>query len=214
MKKLSRMMFAGSAFVFSSLLFSGAASAAQEPLQDESCFLAPAKLSSDEVQAFLAKPASLLEQEPAGGLPLANKTRSLAGSSFKAVNALIDLSKTANDNQKAAIAAGLSRVVQACGETNADYAARIQKIVAELGDATMITAFMAASSDVQVAAVNAPGVANTSVGGGATNEGGSQRSGDNSTTFGGNETKENDNSAFDIGDAGASATEFISGVTQ
>lgn len=174
---------------------------------DTSCFVAPAKLPSTEVHAFLANPGKLIVDMASGGLPLANRVRALGGSSSNAVSALVDLAKTANDTQKAAIGAGLARVVQACAGIP-DYAANVQKLVAELGDAAMITAFMAASGDVQVAALT--GVSN-SVGGGTINETGN-RGADNSATFGGDKSVPNSTPDFDIGDAGASATDIVSGV--
>ena len=230
MKKLSRELFAGAAIVaFCAVAMPGVSVAEEvktetpaiaDPAKvevvkaDTWCFVTPAKLPASEVDAFLANPSQLLVDEAAGGLPLSNKVRGLAGSSGLAVAALVDLAKTATDPQKAAIGAGLSRVVQACSGTP-DYAANIQKLVAELGDASMITAFMAASSDVQVAAVAGPGAANNSVGGGTTTETTGQRSAANSAVLSGSVTTPNStNSAFDVGSAGASATEFISGVTR
>ena len=206
---MSFVWLAGTALVFA--LNVGMATAEEAVVDsatpDTSCFVAPAKLPAAEVDAFLANPGKLIVDMASGGLPLANRARELGGSSNKAVSALINLAKTANDNQKAAIGAGLARVVQACAGTP-DYAANIQKLVAELGDAAMITAFMAASGDVQVAAL--AGVSN-SVGGGAVNEIG-DRGADNSVTFGGNETVPTSTPDYDIGDAGASVTDIVSGV--
>jgi putative Ca2+/H+ antiporter (TMEM165/GDT1 family) len=227
MSKVSREMLAGAAFaVFAGLFASGAASAeeastsaapTQQAKADTSCFLSPAKLDQSEVDAFLANPSKLLADEPSGGLPLSNKVRALAGSSSNAAAKMVELSKSATDIQKAAIGAGLSRVVQAC-VNNPDYAANIQKLVAEMGDSTLIAAFMAASSDVQVAAVGGPGAgaAGNGVGGGSTADTSGQSSASNSApTFGGNATTaQSAGSGFDVGDAGGSATEFISGVTR
>lgn len=226
MSKVSRDMLAGAAFaVFAGLFSSGAAFAeeaapAAAPAQakaDTSCFLAPAKLPASEVDAFLANPSKLLSDEPSGGLPLANKVRALAGSSSNAAAKMVELSKSATDIQKAAIGAGLSRTVQACASMP-DYAANIQQLVAGLGDSTLIAAFMAASSDVQVAAVGGPGAgaASNAVGGGDTADTTGQRSAsNNSPAVGGNATvSQSTGGGFDVGDAGASATEFISGVTQ
>lgn len=225
MNKFSREVLAGAAFaVFAGLVSPVAAfaqdapvaaPAAQEAKADTSCFLAPAKLSAAEVDAFLANPAKLLADEPSGGLPLSNKVRALAGSSSQAAAKMVDLSKSATDIQKAAIGAGLSRVVQACASFP-DYAANIQNLVAGLGDSTVIAAFMAASSDVQVAAVGGAGVgaAGGGVGGGDTADASSQTGADNSSTFGGDATtSQSTGSSFDVGDAGASATEVVSGVT-
>lgn len=178
-----------------------AAPSSQEAKADTSCFLAPAKMSAAEVDAFVANPAKLLADEPSGGLPLSNKVRALAGSSSQAAALMIELSKSATDIQKAAIGAGLSRVVQACASLP-DYAANIQNLVAGLGDPTVIAAFMAASSDVQTAAI---GIAGGGVGGGATADTSSQSGADNSTTFGGDATTDQSaGSGFDVGDASAS----------
>jgi hypothetical protein len=182
------------------------ASGAQEAKADTSCFLAPAKLSASEVDAFLANPSKLLTDEPSGGLPLSNKARALGGSSMVAAEKLVELSNSATDIQKAAIGAGLSRVVQACASFP-DFASNIQNLVAGLGDPTVIAAFMAASSDVQTAAVGGAGVgaAGGGVGGGATSDTSGQSNADNSTTFGGNATAaQSSGSGFDVGSASAS----------
>jgi len=171
------------------VLLTSGASFAQDI--DQSCFLAPAKLPASEIDGFLANPNKFLTDEPVGGLPMANKARSLGGSSMKAVEALINLTKSANAEQKSAIGSGLSRVASACGATNPDYAAKIQQLVASLGDSSVITAFMSASGDVQTAAVGGAGGAGGGVGGGATGTNSTQRGAANNAAAGTSATTTN-----------------------
>jgi hypothetical protein len=168
---------------------------------DQSCLVAPAKLGDKEVQDFMAAPAKLLTDNPAGGLPMSNRVRELAGSSSGAMDQLIGLTKSANDGQKSAIAAGLARAVSACGTVNPDYASVIQNAVAGLGDPALIAAFAQATNDIKVAAVGAPG-ASSFAGGGATGVGGvSKQSGDNSYKYSSEGGVDTSSGSYDIGSA-------------
>ncbi|TCL72972.1 hypothetical protein EV286_104401 [Rhizobium sp. BK251] len=120
------------------------------------CFQQPAQLGEAEISAFMSSPSRLLN-DYAGGLPLSTRVRALAGSSMTTVDALLSLAATASNEQKAAIGAGLARASRACVVSMPEYAAQIQQKVAgsDLGD--LVTAFIAASDDVQTAALGAPG---------------------------------------------------------
>lgn len=118
------------------------------------CFVEPAKLSEAEVNAFLAEPGGLLSTYVAGGMPMANLVRSLAGSDRRALDALIALNEDATPVQRAAIGAGLARAAAACASSVPAYAALIQQKVAEIGQGELVTAFEAASADVETAALN------------------------------------------------------------
>lgn len=118
------------------------------------CFVAPAALSAAEVSAFLASPGQLLTEFPTAGLPMANKVRSLAGSSADALAALTGLVGSANPSQVAAIGAGLARAARACAGVNPLYAAQIQEAVA---GTQFETAFLSASAETQTAALGAAG---------------------------------------------------------
>jgi hypothetical protein len=174
---------------------------------EQSCLVAPAKLGDKEVQDFMAAPAKLLTENPAGGLPMSNRVRELAGSSSGAMDQLIGLTKSANDGQKSAIAAGLARAVSACGTVNPDYASVIQNAVAGLGDPSLIAAFAQATNDIKVAAVGAPG-ASSFAGGGATGaDGVSKQSGDNAYKYPGDSGIDTTSGTYDIGSANSLAAE-------
>jgi hypothetical protein len=65
---------------------------------------------------------------------------------------MLDIATTANAVQRAVIGAGLARAVKPCVAANPNYAATIQQMVAVSGTSDLITAFLAASLDVQRAA--------------------------------------------------------------
>ena len=139
------------------------------------CFVAPAKLSDDKVAAFMASPSAILTTYAAGGLPMANEVRALAGSSADTLDALIALVSQASSPQKAAIGAGLARAAKACAGVSPDYAALIQEKIAGVNSPELVTAFLSASNDVQTAALGggATGGAAGGAGGGAGGLGGS-----------------------------------------
>jgi hypothetical protein len=150
------------------------------------CFQPPAAVSPDEVASFMTNPAALLSTYPTGGLPLATRARALAGSNISTVDALISLASTANADQRSAIGAGLARAARACVASNPEYAAQIQQKVAASNLSDVVTAFLAASNDVQTAALGAggagagggAGAAGGIGGGGATNGGSGDVAGD------------------------------------
>ncbi|WP_152045254.1 hypothetical protein [Aureimonas psammosilenae] len=122
-----------------------------------SCFLPPAGASMAEVDAFLANPQDLVSRWGTDNVTLSNKVRSLAGSDKRAIDALIALSKEVSVDRAGAIGAGLGRAAFGCVRTSPEYAALIQAKVAELATAPLMTAFVAASNDMQVAALGAGG---------------------------------------------------------
>jgi hypothetical protein len=172
----------------------GPVAAATPAAASGGCFVAPAALSQTDVSAFLGNPASLLSTYPTGGLPLSTRARALAGSSMAAVDPLLALAKSSNADQKSAIGAGLARTARACVANNPQYAAEIQQKVAASGMADVVTAFLAASNDVQTAALGGgagagggaagggAGGGAGGIGGGATGAGGSGGAGGDVTT--------------------------------
>lgn len=142
------------------------------------CFVAPAALSAADVSAFLSAPDALLTNFPSAGLPLANRVRSLAGTSADTLPAMIGLLPRANPSQVAAIGAGLARAARACAAINPEYAARIQDAVAGTNNSAFETAFLGATSETQTAALGAAGAAGagapgaSAIGGGGTPGGG------------------------------------------
>lgn len=143
------------------VLGAGGASAQEAP---SACFVSPARLSDRDISAFLGNPNALLVENPDGGLPMSSRVRSLSGSSADAVRALIGLVPSATIEQRAAIGSGLARAARACARPSPLYAAFIQEQVASIDSAEVITAFLAASEEVQTAAIAGAGGA---TGGGA-----------------------------------------------
>jgi hypothetical protein len=172
------------------------------------CFVAPAALSPGDVSAFVAEPASLLTDYPAGGLPMSGRVRGLAGTSADTLAPLVSLLGNANPSQIAAIGAGLARAARACAPINPEYAAQIQETVAGAGNSVFEAAFLGASADTQTAALGAAGAAGGGApGAGAIGGGGAPGSGLNGLNGGGDAGTASGDSAFS---AGASARFFSS----
>ncbi|MCM2477818.1 hypothetical protein HGO38_30695 [Rhizobium sp. CG5] len=154
--------------------------------QAAGCFQSPAKLNEAEINAFIASPASLLSENPTGGLPMSSRVRALSGSSADTLDLIISLVAQASPEQKAAIGSGLARAARACAAVNPEYAALIQEKVAGVTDPAVITAFLAASNEVQTAALGAGaaggGTAAAGIGGGGTAGVGSGNAGGDVTT--------------------------------
>jgi hypothetical protein len=188
--------------------------AATEIKPDRSCFQFPIKMDDKEVALFLGNPGGLLTDNPGGGLPMSNKVRSLAGSSAKAYDAIIGLVSKANSSQKAAIGAGLARVVTACRDSNAEFADMIQNGIAQFTDADLLAGYTGAASDTNVASVAGPGAGANTVGGGTTQDSNSQRSASNNYTNGytpgQNQSRNNDSGGFTVGNAGGTVNDTVS----
>lgn len=147
----SIVMLASGVFL---VLGGGGAHAQEAP---SACFVSPARLSDADISAFLGNPNALLVVNPNGGLPMSSRVRSLSGSSADAVRALIGLVPSATIEQRAAIGSGLARAARACARPSPLYAAFIQEQVAGLDSAELIAAFLAASEEVQTAAIAGAG---------------------------------------------------------
>lgn len=173
------------------------------------CFVAPAALSAADVSAFLSAPDALLTNFPSAGLPLANRVRSLAGTSADTLAAMVGLLPRANPSQVAAIGAGLARAARACAAVNPEYAAQIQDAVAGTNNSAFETAFLGATSETQTAALGAAGAGAAGAGApgaGAIGGGGTPGGGVNGGAGAGAGTAPG-NSAFS---AGASSRFFAS----
>jgi hypothetical protein len=202
MIKLSISNIASIAFV--TALFSGVAGVSPVQAQTVSptagCFVAPARMSDAEISAFLAAPDSLLTQFSSGGLPLSNQARSLVGSSADALSPLIAVAAKANPGQAAAIGAGLARAARACATVNPEYASRIQDAIADSGNKALETAFLAANSETQTAALGG------ALGGGGSATGGAGAIGGGGTPGGGS-----NGSAGTTASTGSGSSSFSSG---
>lgn len=125
---------------------------AQEVLEP-GCFVDPARLTDKEMRAFLSDPAGLLKEFPEGGLEMSSRVRALAGSSASALDPLFALVSRSTNPQVSAMAAGLARAARACAPSNPVYAVQLQERVAGIDNEVFIAAFIAASNEVQTAAL-------------------------------------------------------------
>jgi hypothetical protein len=128
------------------------------------CFSEPAKLSDQDVQAFLANPQTLLQSFSGGGLAMSSRVRALAGSSGTTLSPIILLAsvpqanadRTAPSNdQVSALGSGLGRAARSCVSVNPEYAVRIQQEVIASENEALIVAFRAANAELPTAALGA-----------------------------------------------------------
>lgn len=175
---------------------------AQEGVPIVACFQPPAKLNEGDISAFLVSPTSLLTENPNGGLPLSSRVRALAGSSSATIDAILALVDEANVDQKAAIGSGLARAARACAATNPEYAALIQEKVAGASSAELVTAFLAASNEVQTAALGGLTGGATGGGGAAAGIGGGGSAGLGTAGLGGDTVYTQSAGGFSTGGSG------------
>ncbi|MBO3762229.1 hypothetical protein [Ciceribacter sp. L1K22] len=149
------------------------------------CFQGPARMNDEAISAFTGNPAALLSDNPTGGLRMSSEVRALVGSSEATLDLLLSTVPQANADQKAAMGTGLARAARACAPVNPEYAGLIQQKVAELNSPELLTAFLAASNEVQTAALGAIGAVG---GGGDIGGGGGGGGGLGSAGIGGDTT--------------------------
>jgi len=125
------------------------------------------KLPNALIAEFRANPRALLTTYVSAGLPLSNRVLGLVVTDPSLVDLLVDLAKSANDAQRAAIGAGLAEAAKMMAASDPRAAAQIQNAVAVSGTTALTTAFAAGSSGVQTTSVGGGGG-----GGGGGGEGG------------------------------------------
>lgn len=109
------------------------------------------KLPNSVIEQFKADPQGLLTTYASAGLQLSARARALVLTDPSLVDVLINVSKTANDAQKAAIGAGMAEAARILAAIDPQLAARIQLAVAQSGSESLITAFIAGSNTTQTA---------------------------------------------------------------
>ncbi len=153
-----------------------AATPAMAAIRQNGCLAGPARASEAQISAFLANPASLLSDFGMTSVEMSARVRALVGSDTRSLDPAVAALTAASVDQRAAIGSGLGRAAFACQEVNPDYAALIQSRVADLAFSDVKTAFLAATNDIQVAAIaaaasggpgggGAPGLSGTGVAG-------------------------------------------------
>ena len=86
-------------------------------------------VSPNNVQDFLANPATLLADHPTGGALLVARVRDLSSSDPATLDALIGLLPGANSEQASAIGLGLGQTAMIVVKTNQAYANQIQQAI-------------------------------------------------------------------------------------
>lgn len=126
------------------------------------------RLTDSAVQAWMAQPGTVLDENPTGGRTMSQFVRSLAGTDNRTVPLLVGLVKLPNvtNAQINATAEGLAGAMRDAQVTAPQYAAYIQWAVAQSGSEPLIIAFERSSGAVedQTASIGAAGGAG---GGGA-----------------------------------------------
>jgi hypothetical protein len=118
-----------------------------------------ARLPPAAIAAFQANPSQLLNQFPDGGPGLVKAISDLVSSDNATLTTLIKLAKTANEDQRKAIAQGLAQAAKAYASGDPAFANQIQQAVANSGLPEFAKAYADMAGDT--------GTASTGGGGGA-----------------------------------------------
>ncbi len=144
-----------------------------------SCFIAPAKASPEQLNAFSAQPGGLTTKYPTGGAAMSLEVRTLAGSRFDNVDRLVQLAAGSSPTQRSAIGAGLAWAARACAASQPEYALQIQEKIADSGLNDVVTAFLGAANDTATAALgNGAAAGGAAAAGGIGNTGAAGPGGD------------------------------------
>lgn len=130
------------------------------------------------IAAFLANPGQLFNQFPNGGPGLAKRVGELMGSDKATLATLIAFAKTANEDQRKAIAQGLAEAAKAYAAGDPAFANQIQQTVANSGLPEFAKAYADAAGDTGTAATGGGGG-----GGGGPNVAGAPTGGQNAGIF-------------------------------
>lgn len=111
-----------------------------------------------QISAFQANPGQLLGQFPNGGQNLATQIADLASADKNTVAAIIALARTANEDQRKAIAQGLATAAKAYATANDPASAnKIQQDVVASGLPELQKAYAEAAGDTGTAAAGGGG---------------------------------------------------------
>jgi hypothetical protein len=126
------------------------------------------------VSAFLANPQQLLQQNPNGGPALSDAVQGLTLADPSTFKVIIGLTATANDQQKAAIGAGLAQATKIKVLTDQALATDWQQQIAAITDQSFQIAATNAFGDVQLGSVGGGslGAAGSGLGGPGSGPGG------------------------------------------
>lgn len=134
--------------------------------QASAACVAPAMaLPASTIGAFQNDPPALLQRHPLGAGGLVSEVRNLAVSEPTTVSQIVDLLRSANDEQRRAIGTGLGQAARMCVRNDPTVAEAIQQALLDGDSREAILAFQTVSGDVGVAATG-PGAGAGPAGGG------------------------------------------------
>lgn len=125
-------------------------------------------LPASAVTAFQANPSQLLTQFPNGGPDMITQIVGLLAADKAALPTIITLAKTANEDQRKAMAGALAQVANSIASGDPTFAGQIQQAVAASGLPEFAKAYAEAAGDTGTAATGGGGGGG---GGGATASG-------------------------------------------
>jgi hypothetical protein len=118
----------------------------------------PGKASARQVTDFTSNPDGLLKGNPIGGLQLGAAVKALTlADPDPVVDDLLNLLKTANSAQTAAIGSGLGQAIKAIQAVDKALADELAKKIAGSGSPELLAAYNLGTSDIQTFAVGGPG---------------------------------------------------------
>jgi hypothetical protein len=159
------------------------------------------------IAVFLANPAQVMGQFPNGGPGLVKQVSDLMGSDKATLATLIAFAKTANEDQRKAIAQGLAQAAKAYAAGDPAFANQIQQTVANSGLPEFAKAYAEAAGDTGTASTGGGGGG----GGGGPNVAGAPTGGPNTGgTNGGGGTH---NQAFGFQGSGVGGSGFSQNTT-
>lgn len=132
------------------------------------------------IAAFLANPGQVMNQFPNGGTGLVKQVSDLMDSDKVTLATLIAFAKTANEDQRKAIAQGLAQAAKAYAAGDPAFANQIQQSVANSGLPEFAKAYADAAGDTGTAATGGGGGGG---GGGGPNVAGAPTGGANTGSF-------------------------------
>lgn len=166
------------------------------------------------VDEFLANPAQVMAQYPAGGAELISLIRDVATSHPEALATITSLLASGNVDQQAAIGSGLGQAYKIVLNSDQAYAAQIAAAIGGSNSDSAKTAYSGATGDVSIASVGGGAAGSGGGGGGAgggsggtaggTGFGGTPTGGSNSGSGGttGQNTTQNSGTTFTGGGGG------------
>jgi hypothetical protein len=145
-------------------------------------------LTPTQISAFQANPSQLLGQFPNGGQGLSTQVADLASSDKNTVAAIIALARTANEDQRKAIAQGLATAAKAYASANDPASAnQIQQDVVASGLPELQKAYAEAAGDTGTASTGGGGGGGGPTASGPPSGGANNGNGPNGSTFAANQ---------------------------